>query len=166
MIGAERRRHSLRAVSVLSFQLVVNLHRRFPQQKDVRQLIRMRSRPENVVSECRKERLREAHDPGNGEQQEDAHPHRAQQSDARARRLLLWGQPACQDRDENDVVYAKYDFEKGECDAARSARRLSGRRSMRYTLTCCLTELDDLALGPVAVVARSATASTNPQCPP
>ena len=76
--------------------------------------MRMRSRPEKPWLNAVNSGSREPHDPGQREQQQDAHPHRAAQPDRPPALLLFLRQLADQDRNEDDVVYAKNDFEKGE----------------------------------------------------
>ena len=54
----------------------------------------------------------EPHDPGEREEQQDAHAHRAAEPERAPALLLFFRQLADEDRDEDDVVYAENDFEK------------------------------------------------------
>src|SRR6185503_20979274 len=67
-----------------------------------------------LVAEDREEGGGQAAQPGQGKQQQDARAHRQQQAGAPRRQLLRRGQLSRQDRDEDDVVDAEDDLEKGE----------------------------------------------------
>ena len=106
-----------------AFELVVNLDGRLPQQEQAAADEDEIAAREAVI-ERGEERLGEPHDPGEREEQQDAHAHRAAEAERPRALLLFFRQLADEDGDENDVVYAENDFEKREGEKARSARRL------------------------------------------
>jgi hypothetical protein len=63
----------------------------------------------------------EAHDPGDGEEQQDAHAHRGEQAGAPRLALLIDRQLARQDGDEDDVVDAQHHLQEGECEQGNQA---------------------------------------------
>ena len=78
--------------------------------------IRIRSRPEIswLTNVEREQRLRQADDPGQDQQQADPHEHRQEQADHARLPLLLGRQLVDQDRDEDDVVDAQHQLERGQ----------------------------------------------------
>ena len=61
-----------------------------------------------------KERLLQAHDPTDGQQQDHPRSHGEAETDQAAFFPLLQRQAVDQDRDEDDVVDAKDDFQQGQ----------------------------------------------------
>lgn len=67
------------------------------------------------------ERGREAHEPGDGEEEGDAGDHREEQADAAGGFTLRFGKGVGEDGDEDDVVDAEDDLEAGERDEGDEA---------------------------------------------
>ena len=76
--------------------------------------MRITSRHENSFPAMREERLRQADDPGDRQQQQDPHPHRQPQADVPGLIALVRGEALDEDRDEDDVVDAEDDLEHGQ----------------------------------------------------
>ena len=76
MTARERRRDLRRAVGLFAFELVVDLDGRLPEQEQAAADEDEVAAREAVVEDG-EERLGEAHDPGERQQQQDAHAHRA-----------------------------------------------------------------------------------------
>ena len=67
------------------------------------------------MSENVEKGIGEIGDPVDGQQEGDAHEHRQRESDNARLIALIHGQAIGQDRDENDIVDAEHDFERGQC---------------------------------------------------
>ena len=112
--GGKRRRDAGAGVAFLAFELLVDFDGGFPEEEEAAADEDEVASREAVV-EGVEERLCEAHDPGEGEEEQDAHAHGAGEAEGAGAWLLVAGQLADQDGDEDDVVDAEDDFEKGEC---------------------------------------------------
>ena len=93
-----------------SFQLVVDLVRRFRDQKESAE---QKNEPSAAESEARhrKERRCEPNNPGDGEQEQDARDKRAHQSQSSRLGLLVLREFGRENRNEDDVVDAEHDLE-------------------------------------------------------
>ena len=76
--------------------------------------IRIRSRPEISCPSTVNSGVDQADDPGQHQQQADAHEHRHEQAEAAREFAPLLRQLVDQDRDEDDVVDAEHELERGE----------------------------------------------------
>jgi hypothetical protein len=85
----------------------------------------MRSRAGDAAAEHAEERRGEAHDPGQREQQQDAHDHRGHEADAARPGLLTGRQLAGENRDEDHVVHAEHDLEGRERQQGDPCLRVS-----------------------------------------
>src|SRR5207245_11768680 len=99
--------------SLLAFELVVNLTGALPQEEQAPQEENHVPSGERVPEHA-EERAREAHDGGQGEQQENARPHGQGEADGAGPSLGVGRQLSGQDRDEDDVVDAEDDLEHRE----------------------------------------------------
>ena len=66
------------------------------------------------MAEQREQGLGEVHDPGDGQEQQNPRPHRDRQPEGAGALLLRLGQPARENRNEDDVVDAEDDLERRE----------------------------------------------------
>ena len=78
--------------------------------------MRIRSRPEMPRPAISKSGDGQPRDPDNGPQQAEPHQHGGDQPDATRASLLVLGQLARQNRDEDDVVDPEDDLEKCQSD--------------------------------------------------
>ena len=76
--------------------------------------MRMRSRPGELVLEEREQRLGQGHHPADAQQQQDAHAHGREDAHAAGAVALILGQLVGEDGDEDDVVDAEHDLERGQ----------------------------------------------------
>ena len=76
--------------------------------------MRIRSRPEISWPSDREQRRGQPDQPGQHEQEPDAHEHREEQADAPRELAPLGRQLVDQDRDEDDVVDAEHELERGQ----------------------------------------------------
>jgi hypothetical protein len=68
------------------------------------------------VPEELKERLRQSHDPGDGQEEENTHDHGGKKSQATGSHLLGWIQFPGKNHQKDNVVYSQYDLEHCECE--------------------------------------------------
>ena len=90
---AERRRDPARAMALFAFELFVDLDGGFVEQEEAA-ADQDEVAAGDVAAEHGEQRLGEAHDPGDGEQQQDAHAHGGEQPGAPRLALLVCGQLA------------------------------------------------------------------------
>ena len=114
---------------------VVRLHRALDQQEqaaaDQHQVA-----PGQLEAENRQDRLGQADDPGQAEQERDAAEQRQRQADLACQPLLVLGQAPRDDRQEDQVVDAEHDLERGEREQARPGVRI-GKELHHARSPCC-----------------------------
>src|SRR6185503_7157465 len=94
--------------------LVVDLPRRLGDQEQSAEQEDQVAAGDLTAERAAKERAREPHHPRDREQQEQARDEGQPQAHLARQRLLGGGQPAADDRDEDEVVDAQDDLERGQ----------------------------------------------------
>src|SRR5215217_2662456 len=79
----------------------------------------------DLLTQHREERCGEADDPGDREEQQDAHEHREPETYASGCLALFDGKLAGKNGYEDNVVYAKNDLERSECREGNPRLRVS-----------------------------------------
>ena len=100
-------------LAVVGFHLAVNFMRRFGKQKhaaadqdDVA--------PGYFYAENAKQGCREAHEPGQRGEHDHAEDERKGEANQTGAASLVLGEPGGEDRDENEIVDAEHDLERGQ----------------------------------------------------
>src|SRR5437879_5386674 len=101
------------ALDVLDLELVVDLPRRLADQEEAA-ADQDEVASTQAVAQHGEQRPRESHHPRDREEQPDADAQREREPEPPRRILLPRGQPPGEDRDEDDVVDAEDDFERGQ----------------------------------------------------
>src|SRR5262249_44237172 len=81
--------------------------------------------PGKVVTRDAEDRRREMNDIGDAAKHDDAEDERERQTDAPRHEPLLRRHAGDQERDEHDIVDAKYDLQRAQRDEARPGMRIS-----------------------------------------
>ena len=110
---------------VFTFEFVVNFFRCFVDEKHAAgQQDEFFARKTEVATQQRESEqlIFQRDDPPNAEQEHKTHASRCKETDLASPILLICRQFGCQNRDENDVVNAKNNFQHKECNESTPCR--------------------------------------------